>query len=44
MFSSLGYRVNELERESFAGFDVKGLKIGEYKILTYNDIKNIIEK
>ncbi len=44
MFSSLGYRVNELEGESFAGFDVKGLKIGEYKILTYNDIKNIIEK
>lgn len=44
MFSSLGYRVNELERESFAGFDVKGLKQGEYKRLSYADIKNLIDK
>ena len=44
MFSSLGYRVRELERESFAGFTVKGLKQGEYKVLSYKEIKELIEK
>ena len=44
MFSSLGYRVMELERESFGGITTEGLKQGEYKILSYNEIKNLMEK
>lgn len=44
MFSSLGYRVVELERESFGGFTVKGLKPGEYKILSYSDIEELMKK
>ena len=44
MFSSLGYRVRELERESFASFNVKGLRQGEYRILANKEIKEFIEK
>jgi 23S rRNA pseudouridine2605 synthase len=44
MFSSLGYRVADLERESFAGISTDGLRQGEYKILSYNDIENLMEK
>jgi 23S rRNA pseudouridine2605 synthase len=44
MFSALGYRVRELERESFAGFNVKGLRHGEYRTLSYQEIKELIEK
>lgn len=44
MFSSLGYRVSDLERESYGGITVKGLREGEYKILSYNEIKNLLEK
>jgi len=34
MFSSLGYRVNELGRESFGGVTVQGLREGEYRVFT----------
>jgi len=44
MFSSLGYRVVELERESFAGFSCKGIRPGEYKILAYSDIEKLMKK
>ena len=44
MFSALGYRVIELERESFGGFSVKGLKVGEYKILSQKNIDELMKK
>ena len=43
MFSFLGYKVRELRRESFGKFNTKGLQIGEYKILTKQDIENLIK-
>ncbi|MCF6271267.1 MAG: rRNA pseudouridine synthase [Melioribacteraceae bacterium] len=43
MFSSLGYRVNELGRESFGGVTVKGLREGEYRIFTYKEIKKLMD-
>jgi len=44
MFSTLGYRVVELDRESFGGITVKGLRPGEYKILTHKEIEKLIQK
>ena len=44
MFSSLGYRVLELDRENFGGITVKGMRVGEYKILTFNEIEKLIQK
>lgn len=43
MFSFLGYKVRELQRESFGKFNTKGLQLGEYKILTKQDINNLIK-
>ncbi len=43
MFSSLGYRVTELERESFGGVTVKDLREGEYRIFTYKEIKKLMD-
>lgn len=44
MFSSVGYRVNDLERESFGGISTKGLRQGEYKRLAYSEIEKLLEK
>lgn len=43
MFSSLGYRVNELARESFGNVTVKDLREGEYRIFNYKEIKNLMD-
>ena len=42
MFSTLGYRVVELERPSFGEFNLAGMKPGTYKKLSYSDIKKIL--
>jgi len=44
MFSSLGYRVVELDRESFGRITVKGLRPGEYKVLSFKEIEKLIQK
>lgn len=44
MFSSLGYKVRELQRESFGKFNVKGIPLGNYKILTKREIDKLIKK
>ncbi len=44
MFSSVGYRVNELERESFGGISTRGLRQGEYKRLSFSEIEKLLEK
>lgn len=44
MFSALGYRVIELDRESFGGITVKGLNPGDYKTLTFKEIEKLIQK
>jgi 23S rRNA pseudouridine2605 synthase len=44
MFSALGYRVVELDRESFGGITVKGLNPGDYKTLTFKEIEKLIQK
>ncbi len=43
MFSSLGYRVQELSRESFGGVNVKDMREGESRIFTYKEVKNLME-
>lgn len=43
MFSTLGYRVQELSRESFGGVDVKDMREGESRIFTYHEVKNLME-
>lgn len=44
MFSSLGYKVRELQRESFGKFNTKGIPSGHYKILTKREIDKLIKK
>lgn len=44
MFSSLGYKVRELQRESFGKFNAKGIPLGNYKILTKREIDKLIKK
>jgi len=44
MFSSLGYRVLELDRENFGGITVKNMRVGEYKILSFKEIEKLIQK
>jgi len=41
MIDVLGYRVEELERVSFAGLEVKDLKPGEWRQLTAREIENL---
>ena len=41
MFSQLGYFVDQLERVSYAGVDVKGIPHGGYRKLSYEEIKKI---
>jgi len=43
MFSSLGYRVQELSRESFGGVTVKDMREGESRIFTYQEIKILMD-
>ncbi len=43
MFSSLGYKVRELQRESFGKFNTKGIPSGNYKILTKREIEKLIK-
>jgi len=43
MFSSLGYRVQELSRESFGDVTAKDLREGESRIFTYQEIKILME-
>jgi len=43
MFSSLGYKVRELKRESFGKFNTKGIPSGNYKILTKREIEKLIK-
>ncbi len=42
MFETLGYKVLELHRESFGNFTLGGLKIGEYRELTKEEIDKIM--
>ena len=44
MFESLGYNVIKLKREKYAGFDLKGLKPGEYRKLTNKEIAVLYSK
>lgn len=41
MFANLGYRVIKLRRERYANLDLKGLKPGEYRILTVKEVKTL---
>ncbi len=41
MMDILGYKVEELQRVSFAGLEVKGLKPGEWRFLTNREIQNL---
>ena len=41
MFEAVGYQVEKLKRESFAGLDLKGLKSGEYRYLTIKEVKTL---
>lgn len=41
MFAHLGYRVIKLRRERYANLDLKGLKPGEYRILTVKEVKTL---
>lgn len=41
MFETLGYHVKKLERKMFAGLDINGLKRGEYRKLTKNEINSL---
>ncbi len=42
MFETLGYKVLELHRESFGNFTLDGLRIGEYRELTKEEIDKIM--
>jgi len=44
MFAALGYFVDQLERENFGGFNVKGIPKGSYRKLSHQEISNIYEK
>lgn len=38
MFEAVGHQVEKLKREKYAIFDIKGLKVGEYRKLTFKEI------
>ncbi len=44
MFLAVGYFVDDLDRESFGGFTVKGIPKGGYRKLSHQEIKNIYDK
>jgi 23S rRNA pseudouridine2605 synthase len=39
MFSALGYFVDQLDRTNFGGFNVKGIPVGSYRIVSYEEIR-----
>lgn len=41
MFAALGHKVLKLKRISYAFFDLKGMKIGEYRRLTAKEVKQL---
>lgn len=41
MFEAVGHPVNKLTRERIAFLDVKGLKSGEYRLLTRDEVKRL---
>jgi 23S rRNA pseudouridine2605 synthase len=43
MFRAVGYYVDDLHRESFGVFNVKGIPKGSYRIVTYQEIKKVYE-
>lgn len=43
MFSSMGYTVKKLERISYANFNVKGMPIGSYRIISEEEVKKVYE-
>src|SRR5690554_4194865 len=43
MFFALGYKVVELQRTNFGGFQLKNLKPGQYRKLSPSEIQKIIE-
>lgn len=43
MFSALGYNVKKLERVSYANFNVKGMPLGSYRIISKEEIKKVYE-
>lgn len=44
MFSQLGYTMKKLNRKSYAGFNVRDIEPGGYKILNKKEIEKIYEK
>ena len=44
MFEALGYEVIKLKRESIEDLTLEGLKKGEYRPLTINEVKRLINK
>ncbi len=43
MFAALGYFVDRLERTNYGGFEVKGIPIGSYRMLSYREIEKLYE-
>lgn len=41
MFNAIGYDVLKLKREKIAFLDIKGLKSGEYRLLTIKEVKKL---
>lgn len=41
MFQVLGYEVAKLKREKYANLDLKGLKVGEYRRLTFKEVTTL---
>ncbi len=41
MFMALGYEVIKLKREKYANLDLRGLKVGEYRRLTYKEVTTL---
>lgn len=44
IFKTLGFQVLDLHRESFAGISTKGLKPGEWRLLSDNELQSLREK
>ena len=43
MFAALGYFVDRLERTNYGGLEVKGIPVGSYRLVSYDEIKKIYE-
>lgn len=44
MFSALGYFVDKLDRSSFGGFTTKGIPVGHYTKLSFNQIQKVYDE